>query len=348
MGVLPDQLLQQRRLLQLDGKSQAKQPARKLLAFPFALLGPAATLTTHTLHRPVLGIVFKLSSVALLAAMTACVKYLGRAVPTGEVIFVRGLIALIVLILLAHFTEGLQVLKTSNPQRHAWRALCGTASMFSLFVAVTMIPLADVTAMMFAAPLFITLLAMIFLHERIHAFRWSALVIGLIGVTIMISPHLSLAHGHLLGTGVALTAAITAALAMIFLRSMSGGEPAITITFYFLLTATVCALATVFWGWVMPTREQWIALLLTGLFGVAGQLTMTYSYRYAEASTIAPLDYASMVFSVAIGYALFDETPSWSIWVGSPLVIAAGLIIFWRESRLALARSRVPEAIAIK
>lgn len=278
--------------------------------------------------------------------MSACVKYLGHAIPIGETIFVRGLIGLITLAVLARFSTGLQVLKTANPQRHAWRSLSGTVSMFCLFAALSMIPLADVTAITFAAPLFITILAMIFLDERIHVFRWSALAIGLIGVTIMVSPHLSFAGGSLPGVSVALAATIFSALAMIFLRSMSGGEPAITITFYFLLTATLCSLLTLLWGWVMPTREQWVLMLLTGVFGVAGQLLMTYSYRYAEASTIAPLDYTNMVFSVVLGRMLFDETPAWSIWVGAPLVIMAGSIIFWREYRLAQKRVRAANVAA--
>jgi len=177
-------------------------------------------------------------------------------VPIGETIFVRGLIALIALATLAYFTEGLQVLKTDNPQRHALRSLCGTISMFCLFASLTMIPLADVTAISFAAPLFITLLAMVFLGERIHAFRWSALSVGLVGVTIMIGPQLSFASGNAVGVSVALGATTFAALAMIFLRSMSRGEPAITITFYFLLTATLCSLVTIFWGWVIPSKHN--------------------------------------------------------------------------------------------
>lgn len=294
----------------------------------------------HT-HQPLLGALFKLGSVVLLASMSACVKFLGQTVPIGEIIFVRGLIALVVLAVFAHRTAGLQVLKTNNWRRHASRALFGTISMFSLFTALSMIPLADVTAISFASPLFITILAMLFLGERIHAFRWTALIMGVTGVVIMISPHLALHDGNLLGVSIALSAAIFAALAMIVLRSMSQGEPAVTITFYFLLTATVCSLVTICWGWIMPSTEQWLVMLLTGILGVAGQLSMTYAYRYADASTIAPLDYTSMIVAVALGRLVFNETPSWSTWVGAPLVIVAGLIIFWREYRLSQTRYHV-------
>jgi drug/metabolite transporter (DMT)-like permease len=118
---------------------------------------------------------------------------------------------------------------------------------------------------------------------------------------------------------------------MIFLRSMSGGEHAITITFYFSLTITLVSALTALRGWPLPAHAQWLLIVGAGLFGVFGQLLMTYSYRYAEASTIAPLDYSSMIMAVILGYVFFDETPSLSIWIGAPLVVGSGLIILWRE-----------------
>jgi drug/metabolite transporter (DMT)-like permease len=134
------------------------------------------------------------------------------------------------------------------------------------------------------------------------------------------------------------------AIAMTFLRSMSGGEHAITITFYFSLTFMFCAAVTALQGWPMPTDEQAWLIVLAGLFGVFGQLLMTYSYRYAEASTVAPLDYTSMITAVLLGYLFFDEVPSVSIWLGAPLVVGAGLIILWREYRLKKQLSAVPPA----
>lgn len=267
----------------------------------------------------------------LFAGMTVCVKLLGQDIPSGQTIFVRGLISLVVLALIAWRTESLHLLKTGNWRSHALRSLSGTISMFCLFTAVTNIPLADVTAITFTSPMFITILAMVFLGERIHRFRWTALGIGLCGALVMIGPHLSMAESSSLGVLSALGAAMFSAVAMIFLRSMSGGEHAITITFYFSLTFMFCAAVTTLQGWPMPTATQAWLILLAGLFGVFGQLLMTYSYRFAEASTIAPLDYTSMVMAVLLGYLFFDEIPSLWIWLGAPLVIGAGLIILWRE-----------------
>jgi drug/metabolite transporter (DMT)-like permease len=290
-------------------------------------------LLSHSL--PILGIVLKLASVGVFAGMTVCVKFLGRDIPAGQTLFFRGLISVAVLALIAWSTSRLHLLKTRNWRSHALRSLSGTVSMFCLFIAVTMIPLADLTAITFTAPMFLTVLAMVFLGERIHRFRWTALGIGFIGVLITIGPHLSFASGASAGVLIALVNAVFSAIAMVFLRSMAGGEHAITITFYFSLTFMICAaLTALFQGWPMPTTTQWLLIGGAGLFGVFGQLLMTYAYRYAEASTIAPLDYSNMILAVILGYAFFDEIPSLSVWIGAPLIVGAGLIILWREYAL--------------
>lgn len=286
----------------------------------------------HTARpRPLLGIALKLASVVSFSGMALCVKFLGQDVPVGQTIFARGLISVVILVLIAWSTGELHLLKTRNWRSHALRSLSGTISMFCLFVAVASIPLADVTAITFTAPMFLTVLAMIFLGERIHRFRWTALAVGFLGVLIMVGPHLTFAGQAPIGVLLALAAAMFSAVAMVFLRSMSVGEHAITITFYFSLTFSGCAALTALQGWPMPTAAQWWLIVIAGLFGVAGQLLLTYAYRYAEASTIAPLDYTSMVAAVILGYLFFDEIPGLSIWIGAPLVVGAGLIILWRE-----------------
>jgi len=263
--------------------------------------------------------------------MTLCVKLLGQAIPIGQTIFVRGLISALVLALIAWHTNGLHLLTTRNWGAHALRSLSGTVSMFCLFAAVTMIPLADATAITFTAPMFITVLAMLFLGERIHRFRWTALGFGFLGVLIMIGPHLSFADGASLGVLAALGNAIFSAIAMIFLRRMSGAEHAITITFYFSLTFMFCAALTALQGWPVPSAMQWLLIVLAGLFGVFAQLVLTYSYRYAEASTLAPIDYSNLIMAVILGYVFFGEVPSVWVWIGAPLVVGAGSIILWRE-----------------
>ena len=282
-------------------------------------------------NRPVLGIALKVASLVLFSGMTLCVKFLGAETPSGQIIFARGLISIAVLGLIAWRTNQLHLLKTNNWRGHALRSISGTVSMFFLFTALTIIPLADVTAITYTSPMFLTVLAMMFLGERIHRFRWTALVLGFVGVLIMIGPHLSFGAEGSLGSLAALGAAFFAAIAMTSLRAMSGDEHAITITFYFSLTFMILAGLTAIQGWPTPTATQTFFIVLAGLFGVFGQLLMTYSYRYAEASTIAPLEYTSMIMAITLGYVFFAEVPGTSVWIGAPLVIGAGLIVLWRE-----------------
>ena len=229
---------------------------------PFATMAP---VPASSRHLPVLGITLKLASVVVFAGMLVCIKYLGRDIPAGQTIFVRGLISVVVLALLAWSTGRLHLLKTDNWRSHALRSLCGTVSMFCLFVAIAMIPLADLTAISFTTPLFLTVLAMVFLGERIHGFRWTALGIGFVGVLVTIGPHLSFTHGASAGVLVALSSAIFSAFALMFLRKMSGGEHAITITFYFSLTFMVCSALTAIRGWPMPTPAQWLLIVRRGI-----------------------------------------------------------------------------------
>lgn len=289
--------------------------------------------------RPVLGILLKLAAVVLFGGMAACVKYVGQDIPIGEMIFVRGIISLAALALIAWRTAGLQVLRTQNWRSHALRSLAGTGAMFAWFMALTLIPMVEATAVAFTQPMFLSVLATLLLGERMHLVRWTALVVGFTGVSIMVSSHLSFGGSSSLGAAFALASALCGALSMVSLRNMSGRENALSITFYYSLATTVCAALTVFWGWPVPTVKQWVLVALIGVLGTAAQLALTSAYRHAEASALAPLDYTSMIVAMVIGYGIFDEMPARSVWLGVPLVIAAGLLIFWREYRLHKARA---------
>ena len=117
------------------------------------------------------------------------------------------------------------------------------------------------------------------------------------------------------------------------------------IVFYFSLTATLLSLVTIPFGWVMPTLTEGITLTAAGLLGGVGQILLTSSYREADASLVAPFDYASMIFALAFGWFFFDELPTLTMLAGAALVVTAGLLIIWRERRLGLERARQRKAM---
>jgi len=297
--------------------------------------------------RPFLGMLCKVVAMLMFAIMFASVRWLGPHFPIGEIVFFRSALGLPVIVVAAYFSGGLHLLATKRVDSHALRSIAGVISMYCNFTAYTLLPLADVTAIGFAAPLFIVVLAALFLRERVHIYRWSAVVIGFIGVLVIVGPGQRIASGATIGVVYALVSAALAAVAMIFLRRMSAHEHSTAIAFYFMLTAASVSLFTLPFGWNFPTgTEGWI-LVASGLSGGIGQLFLSFSYRYGEASLLAPFDYTAMIWAVALGYFVFGELPMANVWMGAAIVIAAGLLILWREHRLKLARDRAVSSAAL-
>jgi drug/metabolite transporter (DMT)-like permease len=288
--------------------------------------------------RPLVGIACKVAATFLFAVMFAGIRWLGPYFPLGEIVFFRSTLGIPVIVAMAYFTGGLTLLSTKRIDSHALRSIAGTIAMFCNFAAYTYLPLADATAITFAAPLFVVILAALMLSERVHIYRWSAVLVGFIGVVIVAGPEASLSRSALYGAMFALSGAGLTAVAMIFLRRMSAHEHSITIAFYFMLTSAAVSLTTFVFGWNWPTLAEAGVLVMTGLAGGVGQLFLSFSYRYGEASVLAPFDYAAMIWAVVLGYFLFDELPGPQVWFGSGIVIAAGLLILWRERQLGRAR----------
>ncbi|HYM17223.1 MAG TPA: DMT family transporter [Micropepsaceae bacterium] len=288
--------------------------------------------------RPLLGIASKVLATLLFAFMFASIRWLGTYLPVGEIVFFRGLLGMIVIVIVALAAGGPQLLLTRHIGSHAVRSIAGTISMFCYFSAYIFLPLADATAITFASPLFVVILAAMMLDEKVHAYRWSAVVIGFLGVLVIVGPEANLARGAALGASLALMGAALAALAMIYIRRMSAHEHSVTIAFYFMVTSCTLSLLTLPFGWTVPGREQALVLLITGCSGGIGQVFLSLSYRYSEASVLAPFDYVAMIWAVVLGYFVFDELPTVGVWIGAAIVIAAGLMILWRERKLHLER----------
>lgn len=290
------------------------------------------------MKKPTLGIALKLGATLAFSVMYATIKLAGH-IPVGEVIFFRAFFALVPLFAFSVYTVGpVAVVKTAHPFLHIARSMAGVSSMFLNFTALMMLPLADITAFGFVMPIFAVILAALFLRERVGPYRWSAVAMGFAGVLVMLSPHGGIAsiaaHGFSTGAGLALGGALLSAVVVILIRQMHATERGETIVFYFMATCAAVGALTMLWdsAALSPMQATW--LVLCGVLGGIGQICMTFSYRYAEPSLLAPFDYSAMIWAVALGYAVFAEVPEPLVMAGAALVIAAGLFIVWRERQL--------------
>jgi drug/metabolite transporter (DMT)-like permease len=297
--------------------------------------------------QPGRGILLKVISVTLFMMMASLIKAASAHVPPGEAVFFRSLFAMPTILIWLWMRQELRTgLKTKNPLGHVWRGLVGTTAMGLGFAGLGLLPLPEVTAIGYAAPLLTVVFAAMFLGEEVRAFRLSAVALGLIGVLVVLSPRLSATTGgtlsdrETLGAVVVLSGAAFAALAQVFVRRLVQTESTAAIVFYFSVTSTVLSLLTIPFGWVVPAPQEAFLLICAGLLGGLGQIFLTSAYRHADASLIAPFEYASMLLALGVGYFVFGETPTLVMILGAGLIVLAGILIIWRERQLGLERTR--------
>ena len=302
--------------------------------------------------RPLRGIAYKVVSVIVFITMASLIKATTPHVPSGEAVFFRSVFAMPVIVVWLGMRRELATgFRASNPLGHVWRGLVGTIAMGLGFAGLGYLPLPEVTAIGYAAPLLTVIFAAMFLGEDVRAFRITAVALGLIGVLIVVWPRLSITSGdHLsqaqaFGAILVLGGAVFAALAQVFVRKLVMTEKTPAIVFYFSLTATVLSLATLPFGWVIPNATEAALLIGAGLLGGVGQIFLTSSYREADASVVAPFDYASMIFALAIGYFVFAEVPTTTMLIGASVVVLAGCLIIWRERQLGIERAKQRKAM---
>lgn len=296
-----------------------------------------------------IGIGLKVASTLVLMVMAALMKLLSETVPVGEVMFARSFFALLPLsVWLMWRGEFPGALKTRNVRGHVLRGGFGGLALASYLVALTYLPLPDVTAIQFLAPLLTLALATVLLGEVVGIFRWSAVGIGFIGIVMILWPYLghgwSSADEGAIGALVAVVAASLTSLAMIQVRHLTGTETTGSIVFYFSVTCTVLALFTLPFGWAVPTARGAVLLVTIGLIGGIGQILLTQSYRHAPASVVAPFDYTAMIWSLVLGYLMFGDRPVVVTLAGASVVIGAGLFVIWRERQLGIERARLRQA----
>lgn len=295
-------------------------------------MGEAHRLDTD---RPVaqrvgLGMALRLAAGITIAIMFAGVKWLGEhGVGVIESLFYRQLGTTVAALFFVLATSGLASLRTRRVGGHVVRMGIGLLAMGTNFLAMMLLPMAEATAIGFSVPIFSTLLAALFLGERTGPWRWGAVLLGFAGVLVIVQP----GSGHVALTGglVAVAAALTTAFATIAIRRLGATEAAATTVFWFGASSLVpLALAMPVVGRA-HSAEVFEVMALMAAAGGAAQLLLTGALRFAPVAIVMPMDYVSLLWASLLGVAIFGQSPSPWTWAGAPIVIAAGLVILWRE-----------------
>jgi drug/metabolite transporter (DMT)-like permease len=281
---------------------------------------------------PLRGIFCMLAAVALFAGMDAVIKLLSPRFPVMEIVFFRSVFAFLPIALMVRREGGLAMLRTRRPLDHAKRSLFGVLSLVCFVYAFGRMPLAEVVAIGYAAPLFITTLSVPLLGEAVGWRRWSAVAVGFAGVLVMVRPGAGVFAPAAL---VALVATLFYAFAMIAIRTLGRSESTGCIAFYFTLACLVAGGVFMPFQWVAPRAADWPALAALGLLGGFAQLLITAAFRAAPAALVAPFDYTSMLHVTILGWLFWGEMPDAPVFAGAAIVVASGLYILRREQLLA-------------
>lgn len=277
------------------------------------------------------GLAMRLLAVFLLTSMSAVIKLAeNHGANLIEIIFWRQLAAVPLLTAWAAASPGgLASLRTQRFGAHALRSMSGLFGMFFTFGAVILLPLAEATTLSFTTPIFATILGALLLKEPTGWHRWSAVVLGFVGVVIVAQP----GGGHVSpwGAFVGLMAALMIATVAIQLRSLGRTEAPVTTVFYFsLLSVPPMGLLYLFY-WQAHDAFTFALLIAIGLLGGLGQVAFSAALRFAPVSSVMPMDYSGLIWATLYGWLLFDILPPAATWIGAPIIILSGLYIVWRE-----------------
>lgn len=286
------------------------------------------TATTPAGTSAARAIGYMVASVGLFAVMNALIKQVAAGYPVSQIIFSRSLFAFIPVLVALLWWSSLASLRTSRPLGHALRSLAGFLAMIFHFSALSLLPLATAVAISFFTPLLATALAGPLLKERVGLDRWLAILAGFAGVVVIVQPGpAGLSGGALL----ALAGALSGAFAVIFVRRLGRTEESLTIVVYYSLTTLTLSSLVLPFEFVVPGWRDGAIFIAIGLVGGIAQILMTWAYRSAPMSTVAPFDYTALLWGLVLGLLFWGEMPDLGMLIGAAVIAASGLYILYRS-----------------
>jgi len=282
------------------------------------------------------GALWLVSGGFIFTATSVMIRLLSDQIESVQTAFFRA--ALSVVLLLPVIAAGrVKPWRSKRIAGHFWRTFMGTTSMVLGFYAVSMLPLADATAIAFSQPLFSVVVAALIAGEKVRWRRWSATIVGFAGVLVMVQP----GEGSLqAGALVALANAATVALSILLVKRLADSESPLMILTQFALFSTLLLLPPALWVWRWPDLWGWTLAVGVALTATVGQYFWVQAFKAGEMSAVAPFEYLRLPFAVFVGWLIWGEMPSIWTYVGAAIVIASALYIAHREAQLARERKR--------
>jgi drug/metabolite transporter (DMT)-like permease len=276
------------------------------------------------------GIFYITAAVFMLAVMDAFIKHVAPHYSYAQILFFRSIFSFIPLLYYLKKSGQIYTLKTRRFGLHLYRGIVSIFATFCFVNALAHIPLASMYAIEFAAPIFITILSVMMLSEKVDLTRWMAVIGGFVGVLFIVQPGSETFHFASL---FALFGSFFYALGAVQIRQLSTTESPGAIVFYFLLLCTIVSIALLPFSWKTPNWFDLMCLVFSGLTGGVGQIFFTKAFSQKKLSVIAPLGYTGILWAVFFGWAFWEEIPGNLEWVGGTIIILSGLYITYQEQR---------------
>ena len=258
--------------------------------------------------------------------MHSAAKFLSDQIHIFEITFLRCALVAVVLAPMI-FKEGKSSLITKQPKFQIYRIITNSIAMLCFFYGLTLTTLAEVTALNLTVPIFTTLLAFLFLNEKLKKHRLSALFIGFLGAIIVLRPDISINIGGVL----ILISALIWSVSLIFIKKLTETDSPVTISLYAGVGMIPATFVAAYPYLTMPNLYQFLIILFIAVTGTIAQTLLNSAFKRGQLAILLPFDYLKLIWSVLIGYTIFVESTTISLWIGGTLIVGASSYIAWRE-----------------
>lgn len=264
-----------------------------------------------------------------MAALDVIAKVLLYKYSVFQLTFLRGAISLVILGMIALYLNGIEGFKTKIPKWHFLRTCLMSVSSYTFFAALALLPLVNIMVIVFIAPIIITALSGPLLKEKVGIWRWSAVLVGFLGVLVILQPSAEFSSE---GTTYALIGVITYALTALTARKLANIESVSNLSFYIFIGPTIMGAMGSYYSWIPPIPWDLFLFFLTGLTGGLAFIFFNLALQKAEASLLTSFEYTGLIWASLAGYFIFNEVVDSKIWMGAAIIIFCGIIILYRES----------------